>query len=56
MRDAAMGINRSTDLRETPVMTTTAFRKEKDTLGELEVPAEAWYGIQTTLAVANFPI
>jgi len=37
-------------------MTTTAFRKEKDTLGELEVPADAWYGIQTARAVANFPI
>ena len=37
-------------------MTTTAFRKEKDILGELEVPAEACYGIQTARAVENFPI
>lgn len=32
------------------------FRKEKDSLGELPVPADAWYGIQTARAVANFPI
>jgi aspartate ammonia-lyase len=32
------------------------FRIEKDTLGEFPVPADAWYGIQTARAVANFPI
>ena len=32
------------------------FRTERDTLGEFPVPAEAWYGIQTARAVANFPI
>ncbi len=32
------------------------FRIEKDSLGEYEVPAEAWYGIQTARAVTNFPI
>ena len=31
-------------------------RKEKDSLGELEVPAGALYGIQTVRAVSNFPI
>ena len=31
-------------------------RIEKDPLGELSVPAEALYGIQTQRAVANFPI
>ena len=31
-------------------------RIEKDPLGELPVPAEALYGIQTQRAVANFPI
>ncbi len=31
-------------------------RIETDSLGEYEVPAEAWYGIQTARAVANFPI
>ena len=34
----------------------TAYRIEKDSLGELEVPRDAWYGIQTARAVANFPI
>src|SRR3989338_1047543 len=32
------------------------MRQEKDTLGELEVPADAYYGIQTQRAVQNFPI
>jgi len=32
------------------------FRREKDSLGEHPVPAEAWYGIQTARAVDNFPI
>ena len=31
-------------------------RTEKDSLGELEVPAEALYGIQTLRAIRNFPI
>ncbi|MDH4182786.1 MAG: aspartate ammonia-lyase [Nitrospinota bacterium] len=31
-------------------------RKEKDSLGELEVPADALYGINTTRSIANFPI
>jgi fumarate hydratase class II/aspartate ammonia-lyase len=32
------------------------FRIEKDSLGELRVPADAVYGIQTARAIANFPI
>ncbi|MGH8672095.1 MAG: aspartate ammonia-lyase [Burkholderiales bacterium] len=32
------------------------YRIEKDTLGDLKVPAQAWYGIQTARAVQNFPI
>jgi aspartate ammonia-lyase len=32
------------------------MRKEKDTLGEVEVPDDAYYGVQTARAVANFPI
>lgn len=31
-------------------------RIEKDSLGELEVPANAYYGVQTQRAVLNFPI
>ena len=37
-------------------MTDAAYRIEKDSLGEYQVPASAWYGIQTARAVANFPI
>jgi fumarate hydratase class II len=32
------------------------FRIEKDSLGELQVPADAYYGVQTQRAVQNFPI
>jgi len=32
------------------------FRIEKDSLGEVRVPADAWYGAQTARAVINFPI
>ncbi len=32
------------------------MRIEKDTLGTVEVPADAYYGAQTARAVANFPI
>ena len=34
----------------------TDFRIEKDSLGEVRVPAEALYGIQTQRAIDNFPI
>src|SRR5512137_2105813 len=37
-------------------MTTAEFRIEKDSLGEMRVPAEALYGPQTQRAVENFPI
>src|SRR5207253_7763855 len=33
-----------------------ATRTERDTIGELQVPAAAYYGIQTARAVENFPI
>src|SRR5215218_4730072 len=33
-----------------------ATRVERDPLGELEVPADAYYGVQTQRAVTNFPI
>ena len=31
-------------------------RIEKDSMGPLEVPADAYYGVQTQRAVTNFPI
>ncbi len=34
----------------------STFRTEKDSLGELQVPADALYGVQTQRAVLNFPI
>jgi aspartate ammonia-lyase len=33
-----------------------SFRIERDSLGELSVPADAYYGVQTARAVENFPI
>lgn len=32
------------------------FRKERDTLGERDVPINAYYGIQTLRAIENFPV
>ena len=37
-------------------MTKKQFRTEHDSMGELEVPADALYGAQTQRAVNNFPI
>jgi fumarate hydratase, class II len=34
----------------------TEFRTEKDAMGEVQVPADAYYGAQTQRAVDNFPI
>jgi fumarate hydratase class II len=34
----------------------TNFRTEKDSLGEIQVPADALYGVQTQRAVLNFPV
>lgn len=31
-------------------------RTERDTMGELSVPADAYYGVQTARAIENFPI
>ncbi|MEP7246621.1 MAG: lyase family protein, partial [Gammaproteobacteria bacterium] len=35
---------------------TTSFRTERDSMGELKVPADALWGAQTQRAVQNFPI
>jgi len=32
------------------------YRIERDSLGEHQVPADAYYGIQTQRAVENFPV
>lgn len=32
------------------------FRKESDTMGEVQVPADKYYGAQTVRSVMNFPI
>ncbi|MFO7603247.1 MAG: class II fumarate hydratase [Gammaproteobacteria bacterium] len=37
-------------------MSKQRFRVERDSMGELQVPAEALYGAQTQRAVDNFPI
>jgi fumarate hydratase, class II len=38
------------------VVMTNSFRIERDSMGELQVPAEALWGAQTQRAVQNFPI
>ena len=35
---------------------TVEYRTERDSMGELEVPADACWGAQTQRAVDNFPI
>jgi fumarate hydratase, class II len=37
-------------------MTQPNFRTEKDSMGEMKVPADAYYGASTARAVENFPI
>ena len=34
----------------------TEFRTERDTMGEMQVPADALYGASTARAVENFPV
>jgi fumarate hydratase, class II len=34
----------------------TEFRTERDSMGEMQVPADAYYGASTQRAVENFPI
>jgi len=41
---------------ETAAVTDKAFRVERDSMGELKVPADALWGAQTQRAVENFPI
>ena len=33
-----------------------SFRIEKDYMGEMRVPKDAYYGVQTARAIENFPI
>ena len=37
-------------------MADKGFRIERDSMGELQVPADALWGAQTQRAVQNFPI
>jgi fumarate hydratase class II len=39
-----------------PEMTEKSFRIERDSMGELQVPADALWGAQTQRAVENFPV
>jgi fumarate hydratase class II len=43
-------------MRGTTVTRKNAFRTEHDSIGELQVPADALWGAQTQRAVENFPI
>ncbi|QIZ70160.1 aspartate ammonia-lyase [Oxynema aestuarii] len=36
--------------------TNRDYRTERDSMGELQIPADAYYGIQTLRAIENFPI
>src|SRR6056297_2214228 len=43
-------------LRKNERTTMTDYRTERDSMGEVQVPADAYYGAQTQRAVENFPI
>jgi aspartate ammonia-lyase len=43
-------------LRQAPARPTGPTRTEKDLLGEREIPADAYYGVQTARALENFRI
>ena len=43
-------------LRDHYVWNMTDYRIEKDSLGDVNVPADALYGAQTQRAVENFPV
>ncbi|MFI5224932.1 MAG: lyase family protein, partial [Nitrospirales bacterium] len=47
-------------MKKIPITVATqssgATRVERDTMGELAVPATAYYGVQTARAIENFPI
>ena len=42
--------------KATAAKSSTATRIERDTMGELAVPSDAYYGVQTARAIENFPI
>ncbi len=46
----------TSNVRTTYDWVMSKTRIEKDSMGELEIPAEAYYGVQTQRAVINFPI
>src|SRR5688572_25432578 len=46
----------SPDTQKGYLMAEQQFRTEKDSMGEMKVPADAYYGAQTGRAVENFPI
>src|SRR5450756_2613942 len=48
--------NRRTSARLHNRTMTDSFRIERDTMGDMRVPASALYGPQTARAVHNFPI
>ena len=41
---------------DTSASMRTSTRMERDTMGELPVPSDAYYGVQTARAIENFPI
>jgi len=43
-------------LYETAIADAAGVRRERDSLGELDVPADAYWGIHTARALINFPI
>src|SRR5688572_14104387 len=49
-------MRRCTNFKEQIMSSKSDYRVEKDSLGEVRVPASALYGAQTQRAVENFPV
>jgi fumarate hydratase class II len=56
MKKGRSGTPLTNSLPSKPGRPAAATRLERDTMGELPVPADAYYGVQTARAIENFPI
>src|SRR5689334_372049 len=55
-RTVVVSMSESHNLRASMVSEPRPFRTESDSMGDMQVPADAYYGAQTARAVENFPI
>ncbi|WP_404980543.1 class II fumarate hydratase [Carboxydichorda subterranea] len=51
-----MGVSWGREIRRTGAIHVAGYRIERDSMGEMQVPEDAYYGASTQRAVLNFPI